>query len=254
MTPEQLAEAKAAFESGVTSMSGAALHIAIRDAKLAGCATIEEAELAATAMVSMLHTAEAEGPAAVERAMAEIQNLLGESSSATDELKTAVVADADDIAARFAHMSATEVMELREALRAIKPVAVDTFRGIRSSSLGAGVALAAFLAQILAVNAAIAAMPRHVTTTITTLHETVYSSSGKPPERRQHGGPVSAGRPYMVGEAGPELFVPRRSGSVVANQDMQRPVVIQNIVPIDDITEQVIRRTADKEAEIGFDV
>ena len=68
------------------------------------------------------------------------------------------------------------------------------------------------------------------------------------------GGPVSAGRPYMVGEAGPELFVPNRSGSVVANQDMQRPVVIQNIVPIDDITEQVIRRTADKEAEIGFDV
>ena len=73
-------------------------------------------------------------------------------------------------------------------------------------------------------------------------------------EFRQHGGPVSAGRPYMVGEAGPELFVPNRSGSVVANQDQQRPVVIRNVIPIDDITEQVIRRTADKEAEIGFDV
>ena len=174
--------------------------------------------------------------------------------AASEDVTTQVVADADEIADRFAHMSAEEVFELREALRAIKPVAVDTFRGIRSSSLGAGVALNSFLTQILAVNSAIAAMPRHVTTRITTLHETVYSSSGAPPERRQHGGPVSAGRPYMVGEAGPELFVPRRAGSVVANQDMQRPVVIQNIVPIDDITEQVIRRTADKEAEIGFDV
>jgi hypothetical protein len=34
---------------------------------------------------------------------------------------------------------------------------------------------------------------------------------------RAAGGPVSAGRTYMVGERGPELFVPGRSGSVVAN-------------------------------------
>lgn len=31
----------------------------------------------------------------------------------------------------------------------------------------------------------------------------------------QHGGPVSAGKPYIVGEAGPELFVPRSSGQIV---------------------------------------
>ena len=31
------------------------------------------------------------------------------------------------------------------------------------------------------------------------------------------GGPVSANRPYMVGEKGPELFVPHSSGSIVAN-------------------------------------
>ena len=60
--------------------------------------------------------------------------------------------------------------------------------------------------------------------------------------------------PTWSAKLGPELFVPRRSGSVVANQDMQRPVIIRNVIPIDDITEQVIRRTADKEAEIGFDV
>ena len=39
-------------------------------------------------------------------------------------------------------------------------------------------------------------------------------------ERRQHGGPVSAGRPYMVGERGPEMFVPGQSGSVAANKSI----------------------------------
>ena len=33
---------------------------------------------------------------------------------------------------------------------------------------------------------------------------------------RQHGGPVSRGRAYVVGEAGPELFIPRSSGTIVA--------------------------------------
>jgi hypothetical protein len=34
---------------------------------------------------------------------------------------------------------------------------------------------------------------------------------------RASGGPVSAGRPYLVGEAGPELMVPGQSGTVVPN-------------------------------------
>lgn len=33
---------------------------------------------------------------------------------------------------------------------------------------------------------------------------------------RQRGGPVAAGRAYMVGESGPELFIPGRSGRVAA--------------------------------------
>ena len=32
---------------------------------------------------------------------------------------------------------------------------------------------------------------------------------------RAHGGPVSSGSPYVVGERGPELFVPGQSGTVV---------------------------------------
>ena len=36
-------------------------------------------------------------------------------------------------------------------------------------------------------------------------------------EGRASGGPVNGGQPYMVGENGPELFVPRRSGSIIPN-------------------------------------
>jgi hypothetical protein len=39
---------------------------------------------------------------------------------------------------------------------------------------------------------------------------------------RQHGGPVMAGHAYLVGEAGPEMFVPSQAGTVVSNQQMNQ--------------------------------
>jgi hypothetical protein len=36
-------------------------------------------------------------------------------------------------------------------------------------------------------------------------------------EGKASGGPVSAGTPYMVGEEGPEMFVPRSSGNIIPN-------------------------------------
>jgi hypothetical protein len=37
---------------------------------------------------------------------------------------------------------------------------------------------------------------------------------------REKGGPVAGGMPYMVGEAGPELFRPSTSGSIVPNNQL----------------------------------
>jgi hypothetical protein len=45
------------------------------------------------------------------------------------------------------------------------------------------------------------------------------------PAPRAAGGPVSAMSPYWVGEQGPELFVPRTSGSIVANDRAGGPTV-----------------------------
>ena len=38
--------------------------------------------------------------------------------------------------------------------------------------------------------------------------------------RKALGGPVSSGRPYLVGERGPEMFVPGAQGNIVPNNEM----------------------------------
>lgn len=43
-------------------------------------------------------------------------------------------------------------------------------------------------------------------------------------QARAAGGPVTAGRPYLVGELGPELFVPRMSGMIVPHSQTGRTV------------------------------
>lgn len=45
----------------------------------------------------------------------------------------------------------------------------------------------------------------------------MWSRSAYNPNKRARGGPVTAGMAYMVGESGPELFVPGRNGSIVPN-------------------------------------
>lgn len=46
------------------------------------------------------------------------------------------------------------------------------------------------------------------------IDQALVSISG-PPVARQHGGPATADRPYIVGERGPELFVPEVTGRIV---------------------------------------
>lgn len=50
---------------------------------------------------------------------------------------------------------------------------------------------------------------------------TVPSLGGKTPGRAS-GGPVSAGTTYLVGEVGPELFTPSRSGYIIPNDELGR--------------------------------
>ena len=40
-------------------------------------------------------------------------------------------------------------------------------------------------------------------------------------QKGAHGGPVHEGKSYLVGEKGPEVFIPKETGEVVANDDTQ---------------------------------
>ena len=47
---------------------------------------------------------------------------------------------------------------------------------------------------------------------------------------RAAGGPVSSGQPYVVGERGPELFIPNNSGRIVPNGGLGTPDVTVNLI------------------------
>lgn len=71
---------------------------------------------------------------------------------------------------------------------------------------------------------------------------------------RAAGGPVDGGRAYIVGENGPELFVPRQSGNVLSNGKLKTrgssPTVVQNISIAADMDEATwMRRAAQLKAE-----
>ena len=60
------------------------------------------------------------------------------------------------------------------------------------------------------------------TVTITTIYREQHITDLEGRTGRQFGGPVSGGRPYLVGEGGPEMFVPGAGGFVMDNADTQK--------------------------------
>ena len=64
-------------------------------------------------------------------------------------------------------------------------------------------------------------MRRETTITVTTIHRSVYESVGLP--GRAMGGPVTADQAYVVGERGPEVFVPDVAGTIVPNHAVMSP-------------------------------
>jgi hypothetical protein len=74
---------------------------------------------------------------------------------------------------------------------------------------------------------ALQAIPKRIETEV----HTTYTSSGTQGDHtsdsqghsgtRALGGPVASGMPYLVGEVGPELFVPSNSGTIIPNDRIQ---------------------------------
>ena len=168
--------------------------------------------------------------------------------------------DAAEIGRQFQGLTATEAAELGTALIGLGSKANKAFTDIHDSAIAAGNALANdFLPHILSVSRAISNIPRNVTIRINTIETTKRVDIPK----RQHGGPVSAGRPYLVGEAGPEVFMPSSSGSVAANKSLPTAEEIGAavaaalhrvplVVPQDAVTDSILRRTPNRQALRGW--
>ncbi len=66
------------------------------------------------------------------------------------------------------------------------------------------------------------------------------------PPTRQEGGRVEAGRPYIVGEIGKELFVPDASGDIIPNEDLPSSnLLVINREPETVIVPQIIDTSSD---------
>ena len=67
------------------------------------------------------------------------------------------------------------------------------------------------------------------------------------PSPRALGGAVGAGRPYMVGERGPELFVPGAQGNIVPNNAMGGSNIVVNV----DASGSSVEGDSDQAAQLG---
>jgi hypothetical protein len=65
--------------------------------------------------------------------------------------------------------------------------------------------------------------------------------SGGPIRPRASGGPVDAGSPYLVGERGPELFIPTQSGTIAPNG---AGVVVNAVIHVNGTAADVARQVA----------
>jgi|GEM_PF-5480727 hypothetical protein len=120
------------------------------------------------------------------------------------------------IAATTAHISLTDSVLnfVNQEVAAGVPMS-QVIADVKSQGAAAGVSkgdMATLVAIVQAYIDKINNIPPSKTTTVT--FDTIYRQSGSPVSLRQHGGPVQAGQPYIVGEKRPELFVPDTKGRI----------------------------------------
>ena len=158
---------------------------------------------------------------------------------------------AAEIGEQFKGLTVDEAAKLGAALLDLGRKANRGFTAIHDSALAAGNALAdRLLPQLYKVAKTISKMPS--------------LPSGIVPGR-EHGGPVSAGSPYVVGEGGKEeiFHVPSQSGSVVPNKSIPTAEEIGAavaaalhrvplVVPQDAVTDSILRRTPNRQALRGW--
>ena len=157
-----------------------------------GVATSSLIELAATNLRAASAMGDTSGSA--DQAAGAIMDVIGASDQAATA--TAKLASQNDLLAASQDQVTSRMM-----------AAVGSYNAVASAAEQAGMSVAAYQ-QIIGTQTPVPAPAE------------LWQGPG-----RARGGPVSTGQPYIVGEAGPELFVPPTSGNIVPNNRLGGSVV-----------------------------
>lgn len=166
----------------------------------------------------------------IQRAIAALRSMAGGGGFAA-ELE-AVDTELGDIQAGISDLGSKGARDLRPLATTLDGIASSFSDTIADAITGAGATLKDFVKSAIADLARLAArfaVFKMVTSGFGLAAGGFFGSSflGFSLPGRAMGGPVVSGQPYVVGERGPELFVPRSSGTVVPNHALQQqnPVV-----------------------------
>ncbi|MGX7894409.1 phage tail tape measure protein [Tsuneonella sp. HG222] len=111
------------------------------------------------------------------------------------------------------------VYSVRNAMQEFGVSWAEVWEGVKNATIAAVDAMLGPLDEIVvAVAKALAALSKLPGVKLgVSVTKKAFKSVSDMFQPRAMGGPVNSGTPYMVGEVGPELFVPGRSGTIVPN-------------------------------------
>lgn len=167
--------------------------VAAKTALVGGDIAVREAQRGAAAAIAELNVLTDEGKAGTE-----------EFAVAQDAAATAMLGAAQAAADEQVKMAEARgaVVSAKEANQILKEKLIEL-----ASTLAPGSPL---LSQILGYIDALDHIPRDITTNVRLIGDQIKGPKAA-------GGPVSANSAYLVGEQGPELFMPSANGSIVPN-------------------------------------
>ncbi len=146
---------------------------------------------------------------AAQAKQAELKVLTGEDKATAEELTGALLDTVD---------AQVEVNVANEGL-------IGVFGESRAAFIEAGIVAGNLRSDMLLAAEAIFGFPSSHTFTLhtkglggLTIGEASRLLAGSGGSSRRHGGPVAADEPFIVGEAGPELFIPDRAGRIIPNK------------------------------------
>ena len=223
-------EKTVAAQLGVVELQLQITEAAILEAEARGLSTVElQKELNLLKEKQKAITGEAAkgpgaGPTDRERLQTEADRVRGELNTLTDPINAITTA-----AAGIGDAFSTSFKGIISGSMTAKEALANFFTSVADMFLDMAAQIIAKMITMAILNAVLGVLPGGNAAAALGSNPNVGAYSGTGIEgitmgtfggARAAGGPVASGQAYMVGERGPELFVPGRSGTIVANNKM----------------------------------